>query len=198
MYSYILMSITNNNNECIINNYYTESKTVDDNIESFRILSDYPDYLVSNFGNVISRKCNKEKFLKQLLSTAGHVHVSLSKNGKEKTFGIHHLIALAFIPNPENKKFVDHINEIKTNNHITNLRWATRPENGYNRGKNKNNTSNYKGVSFYKAENKFSAQIKIDGKQKHLGYFTTAEEASEAYETMAKIVHGEFYYKNSI
>jgi hypothetical protein len=195
LYSSILMSVTNNNNDCIINNYYTESKTDDDNIESFRILSDYPDYMVSNFGRVISRKCKKEKFMKQTLKKGGHLSLTLYKNKKSKTFGIHHLIGLAFISNPENKPIVDHIDRNKLNNNIINLRWVTYSENRQNVGISKRNTSTYKGVSFNKVSNKYKAQIGINGKSKHLGYYITAEEASEAYETQAKIIHGEFYYK---
>ena len=59
-----------------------------------------------------------------------------------------------------------------------------------------NNTSGFKGVSFNKPVNKYQALININGKRKHLGYFETAEEASKAYDTNAKQIHKDFYYKN--
>ena len=91
---------------------------------------------------------------------------------------------------------VDHIDENKANNNVKNLRWATSNENGYNQGKNKTNTSGFKGVSFDKNTNKYQARININGKRKHLGYYKTPEEASKSYEIKAKEIHGDFYYKN--
>jgi hypothetical protein len=91
---------------------------------------------------------------------------------------------------------VDHIDENKANNNVKNLRWATSNENGYNQGKNKTNTSGFKGVHFHKTLKKYAAKIKINGKTKHIGYYETPEDASYAYETKAKELHGDFYYKN--
>ena len=65
-----------------------------------------------------------------------------------------------------------------------------------NRGKQINNKSGYKGISFNKPANKYQATIRINGNLKHLGYFETAEEASKVYEAKAKEIHGNFYYKN--
>ena len=98
--------------------------------------------------------------------------------------------------NPDNKPMIDHIDNNPSNNNVKNLRWATCKDNGYNRGKNKNNKSGYKGVSFYKPLKKYQAKIRINNKLKHLGYFKTAEEASKAYEAKAEELHGEFFYKN--
>jgi hypothetical protein len=62
--------------------------------------------------------------------------------------------------------------------------------------KPKSNTTGYKGVSFHKRAKKYHAQIRTDGKLKHLGLFKTAEKASKVYEAKAKEIHGQFYYKN--
>lgn len=85
---------------------------------------------VTKFGNRL--KVNEEMILKPALGKRGYYVVSLNHNGKSKTFTIHRLIAEAFIPNPLNKKFIDHINTIKTDNRIENLRWVTSKENSNN------------------------------------------------------------------
>lgn len=78
--------------------------------------------------------------------------------------------------------FIDHIDQNKQNNHPSNLRKATRSQNGRNRRKLKNNTTGYIGVSFHKITEKFVANIRNDNKNKHIGLFTTAESAAHAYD----------------
>jgi hypothetical protein len=87
---------------------------------------------------------------------------------------------------------VDHVNRIKTDNRISNLRLATNSQNKYNIGKRSTNTSGYKGVSLVKKTGKWFAKICVDGKQIGLGHFITPEEAHAAYCAAATKYHGEF------
>lgn len=85
---------------------------------------------------------------------------------------------------------VDHKDTIPTNNKWRNLRLATQRQNSYNRGKNKNNTTGYKGVTYQAG--KHIAQIIIDGKYSYLGRHTTARKAHLVYVRAAKRGHKEF------
>lgn len=109
-------------------------------------------YQVSNLGRVKSlerktrfdnqTKIIQTSFLSNRIGKRGYVVVSLFKNNKGKTIPIHRLIADAFIPNPENKPCIDHINTIRTDNRIENLHWVTSKENSNNPltlAKNKSN-----------------------------------------------------------
>lgn len=95
-------------------------------------VNDYPDYMVSNLGNVKKlnyRKSGKEKILKHIEDRYGYMTVNLYKNNKLKHFTIHKLVATHFINNPENKPQVNHIDGNKKNNRLDNLEWVTNKEN---------------------------------------------------------------------
>ena len=95
-------------------------------------------YEVSNLGRVkgVSRKSKrgnhwisvKETILKTGTSM-GYPFVNLRRSGRVKSVKVHRLVAEAFIPNPENKKEIDHKNTTKTDNRVSNLHWVTRSEN---------------------------------------------------------------------
>lgn len=87
---------------------------------------------------------------------------------------------------------IDHINGVRTDNRIENLRVATSCENKRNQRMRSANTSGYKGVSFHSPTGKWVAQITVDKKAIHLGLFDTTEEAYVAYCAAAKSMHGEF------
>jgi hypothetical protein len=70
-----------------------------------------------------------EQIIKPYLGTDGYLYVFLSYNGQTKHLAIHRILASIFIPNPENKREVNHKNTIRTDNSIDNLEWATPKEN---------------------------------------------------------------------
>lgn len=115
-----------------------------------------------------------------------------NENGKRTVQRIHQLIL-----NVPKGMEVDHIDGNGLNNAKRNLRICSHNQNGKNTTKYKNNISGFKGVSWQKGSNKYSAQIRIDKKKIHLGYFVSAEDASKAYNKKAKELFGEFYRKDS-
>ena len=87
---------------------------------------------------------------------------------------------------------LDHINGIRTDNRISNLRPATRSQNNGNARKQSNNTSGLKGVSWYKRLQKWKAQITFNGRYIWLGIFDTREAAHAAYCAKSRELFGEF------
>ena len=92
-----------------------------------RIDNEQTDYIVTNCGSIYSLKTNKK--LKNRLDTNGYVQIHLRHNNKDYYVLLHRLVAKTFIPNPENKPQVNHINGNKTKNNIDNLEWCTNDEN---------------------------------------------------------------------
>lgn len=88
-------------------------------------------YEISNTGilkRVISNRCLKERILKHN-KPKGYHQVTLCKNSIHERAQVHRLVAIAFIPNPENKPFVNHLDSDKDNNSASNLEWCTQKEN---------------------------------------------------------------------
>ncbi len=94
-------------------------------------------YSVSNLGRIWNHKF--QKYMKaRLCKRNGYMKIGLTKNSKQTTFLVHRLVAIAHIPNPENKREVNHKDMIKTNNKLSNLEWTTPLENiNWNRVNNK-------------------------------------------------------------
>ena len=88
---------------------------------------------------------------------------------------------------------IDHIDGDGSNNKIENLRAATIFQNGWNAKKSSRNKSGYKGVSFNTQRNKWRAAIHVNKKTILIGYYSTPQEASEAYQKASAAYHGEFY-----
>jgi hypothetical protein len=120
------------------------------------------------------------------LKSHGYLCVGINYN----SYRAHRLIFLmhkGYLP-----KTIDHINGDKLDNRIENLRAATVGQNQHNRKTNANNTSGYKGVSWNKAQKKWTARITLERKIIHLGYFANVEEAAEVVRKAREELHGSF------
>ena len=84
-------------------------------------------YEVSNCGNIRSLKFGRK--LNPVVNSSGYKLISLSKEGKRKSFSVHRLVAEAFIPNYNNYPCINHKDENKTNNQVSNLEWCTQKYN---------------------------------------------------------------------
>lgn len=97
----------------------------------FKKIEGYEDYLIRGNGDVYSLKGKKARKLKPAVvgKCRNYLAVSLCKNGIQKTFKIHRLVAQAFIPNPYGFDTVDHIDGNTKNNCISNLQYLSRGDN---------------------------------------------------------------------
>ena len=98
----------------------------------------------------------------------------------------------------KNFQYVDHINGNGLDNRRENLRICTNSQNGQNRGKNKNNTSGFKGVCFHARTQTWIASIWVNRQRVHLGYFKGSIDAAIAYNEAAVKYHGKFAFLNEI
>lgn len=132
---------------------YSEVEIIDD--EEWKTIFDFPNYEVSNKGNIRSKEYNdslghlrSNKKLKKQVNNCGYEYVILSsKEEKHKTLTVHRIVAKTFIPNPEEKEDVNHIDGNKLNNNVNNLEWTTTQENIIKRYEIGIDGNNYKRVS---------------------------------------------------
>jgi len=104
--------------------------------EIWKPIIDCENYQISNLGNIKNIKTNK--YLHPYLDISGYQKISLCINKRTKSYKLHRLIGIHFIPNPENKPTIHHKNKIRHDNRIENLEWATMSE--QNKAENKNYT----------------------------------------------------------
>jgi len=149
-------------------------------------------YQVSSLGRVrsldrvILRNDGKSRFFKgrTLKLSRGkndYLTCNLCINSISRTHYVHQLTAMALLNHAPggHSLVVDHINNVKTDNRLENLQLISQR---HNLSKDKNGTSRYPGVSWYRRVKKWQAHIVINGKHAHLGYFTDESEAALAYQ----------------
>ena len=162
--------------------------------EIFLPIDKFPNYEVSNYGNV--RNIKTGNTLKFWMNGDGYYSIMMYTNyNKRSSKQVHRLVLHTFENNNENKQLVDHIDSNRLNNCLFNLRFATRQENSSNRQNSKNNTSGVKGISYRKDNNRWRARIMFNGKPIDLGTFDSLEDAKIARQKKAKELYGEFVNK---
>ena len=120
-------------------------------------------------------------------SEYGYIRIRI----KDKTYRAHRLAWLyVYGVNPI---LIDHINMVRDDNRLVNLREADKSKNKLNMGKRSDNKSGFKGVSYSKQSNKWRAACSVNKKQVYLGLYETPEMAFDVYKSFAKKHHGEFY-----
>ena len=151
-------------------------------MEQWKTIKNYEDYMASNMGNIKSLKFGKERILKPSLNPAGYYMVVLCKNGKNEKILVHRLVYEAFKEDLIPGLVVDHIDSNTKNNNLDNLQQITYRANIARSKVCKNKTSKYVGVDWNNQRNRWKAMIRINGKQKFLGFYKCELEASAAYQ----------------
>jgi hypothetical protein len=185
-YMSVVQKITNNSKKCTLEDYFNIFEYVDGEL-IFKIRT-----TTAEFDELAARRFNNQYAGKKV----GYV-----KNGNYKvvnlfgyTLQAHRIIyqMLNNLPELPKDSIIDHINGDRLDNRIENLRVCSYSENAFNKSKNRNNTSGYKGAVWSKKMNKWQSTLVINKKAIWLGYFNTAEEAHEAYCKAANEYHGEY------
>ena len=156
--------------------------------ETWKILEDYPAYEVSSLGKVRRNGCEFIPFLTRtsyayiilddtIAYNPSYTFNYVSKHPQMRF--IHRLVATTFIPNHENKKQVDHINRIRNDNRVENLRWATAKENNLNIGSRKKQKNIWRCFEGW--------EVKFYGKYKFNKFFKTLEEAIKCRDDYIKL-----------
>lgn len=148
-------------------------------MEQWKIIETYPNYKISNLGNV---KNKQNKILKQRTTKNRYKEIGLRNgNKKQKFFLVHRLVAFNFIPTKEGKYYVNHIDGKKNNNLVENLEWVTQSENqkhAYETGLQKVTQDQINRLKYY-AEIK-KKPIKVINKKLEINaVYSSIKEASE-------------------
>ena len=163
---------------------------------NWKEIQGYPDYDVSDQGFVLSK--NKMRILRGTVDNVGYPCLNLYCDTVRRHVRVHTLVADAFLDNPKDCKYVDHVDGDKTNNVVENLRWCSNSQNVCNKRKSSNNTSGYKGVWFHRQAGKWQVQIALNGMRYSGGSYSNIIDAAKAYNAKAIELHGEFAKLNVI
>jgi len=163
-------------------------------------------YEVSNLGRIKSLKTNHGKDQILIRKTYDrpnqYTTINFTVKGVARTCSVHRLVAIAFIPNPDHKRTVNHIDGNKHNNLVTNLEWATYSENirhAYSTGLNKvpegrgegiksGKTSHFHNVTYDPSKDRWIASVKVKGKS-YVKRFPTKKYGEEAERLAALAVN---------
>lgn len=107
--------------------FENNNREIPTDFTNFKPFPKNDNYLISDEGKIFSKRANK--LLVQKENDAGYLSIKIPIDGKNTDFYVHRLVAEIFIPNPDNKKYVNHKNSIKTDNKVLNLEWVTNQEN---------------------------------------------------------------------
>ena len=143
------------------------------------------DDVLYSFYNKGRSKTEKWHLIKLHLGN-GYKRFGFTVKGKAKTLQFHRVMYYAHNPDwdiydSSTENVIDHIDNVKTNNHISNLRNVTQHENSFN--------TTCKGYSFHKATGKYQAYIQLNGDMIYLGLFNTEDEAHQAYLNKKEEIH---------
>lgn len=119
-----------------------------------REIKDFPGYVITDNGKVISYKFKKPRVMKTWLQKSGYENIKLCKENHTYHFLIHRLVAEAFIPNPNNLPEVNHKNKIRNDNRVENLEWCSRKENLYDSYSTLSQVRNFKECLLINSETK--------------------------------------------
>lgn len=157
-------------------------------MEVWKDIVDFPNYQVSNLGNVKSLKRKMILKAKPIQKKGDYVcyEVNLYNQNGQCHKKIHRLVAEAFIPKVEGKTEIDHIDRNPANNHIDNLRWSNRSENCLNTKIRSDNTSGHKNIYWRENRKVFQVIMFRDNKEIYIGAFPTLEEAIKARDDYLK------------
>ena len=136
----------------------------------------YPGYSIFSDGYVMN--VTTEEIFAGNITKEGYMRITLSNSGESKKFLVHRLVGLAFIPPVEGKPEIDHINQIKNDNRLENLRWENRYGQQHNTGTRKDNQLGHKHIR--KQENSYRVTIIRNYIRVFAKCFDTLDEAIQA------------------
>ena len=92
-------------------------------MKNFKTIPNYPNYAINKNGDVFNKRL--KIIMKSRFDKYGYKRINLSKHNEKKTYYIHRLVARTYLPNENNYLCVDHINSIRDDNRLENLRWCS-------------------------------------------------------------------------